>query len=225
MSSQAPRLTGGELRDQLGRRPERSREVPFEGAIFDVVRDHVDLGGEAGEVTREYLRHPGAVVVLALRESADGADVLVIQQYRHALGVTEWELPAGLLDVPGEEPQLAAARELAEETDLRARTWHTLSGYSSSPGIIDETVRIFLARDLSEVPAGERHQREGEELGMPTRWVRLHDAVDAVLAGQVSNTGLVVGVLAAQASRARDWSTLRPADAPWPIHPARRAEA
>nr|WP_310157610.1 NUDIX hydrolase [Phycicoccus sp. 3266] len=188
------------------------------GLVCDVVRDRVDLG-EAGEVTREYVRHPGAVAVAALDERGR---ICLIQQYRHPVRAFEWEIPAGLLDVDGEAPHLAAARELHEEADLTAGTWNVLADYVSSPGGLDEGLRIFLARDLAEVPHAERHDRDGEELGMPVRWVALEEVRDAVLAGRVHNATLAIAALAALAARDLDWSTLRPADAPWPGHPGLR---
>jgi 8-oxo-dGDP phosphatase len=148
--------------------------------------------------------------------------VLFIQQYRHPVGTFEWELPAGLLDVAGEPPWQAAARELNEEVDLEAGRWDVLMDYYSSPGGVSESLRIFLARDLSDVPHGDRFTRESEELGMPTRWVDLDEAHDAVLRGQLHNPAAVIGILTAHAARARDWSTLRPYDASWPEHPAYR---
>lgn len=222
MTLGAPRLQAADLSDEVGQLTPLERSVVHEGNVFDLVVDRVDLG-EGGVVVRDYLHHPGAVIVLALRGREDGGDdVFVVRQYRHPLGVTEWELPAGLLDVDGEPPWEAAARELAEEADLVAATWHTLSGYSASPGAMDETTRIYLARDLSDVPDAERHTRGEEELAMTGAWVDLDDAVDAALAGRVANTGLLVGVLTAQAARARGWATLRPHDEPWPLHPAYR---
>jgi ADP-ribose pyrophosphatase len=95
-----------------------------------------------------------------------------------------------------------------------------LADYRSSPGGLDEALRIFLARDLSQVPAPERHERSGEELGMPVRWVPLEEARAAVLGGRVQNATTVIAVLAALASREQGWATLRPHDAPWPGHPA-----
>ena len=97
-----------------------------------------------------------------------------------------------------------------------------LADWFNSPGGMDEALRVYLARDLREVPEHERHDREGEELDMPTRWVGLDEARDAVLAGRLHNPGTVVGVLAACASRDQAWSTLRPPDAPWPQHPRHR---
>jgi ADP-ribose pyrophosphatase len=179
----------------------------------------VDLG-PAGEVTREYVDHPGAVSVVALRQDRGADEVALIRQYRHPVRSHEWELPAGLLDVPGEPGVAAAARELAEEADLRAERWDLLSEYFSSPGGLNEAKRIFLARDLSDVPAGERFDREAEELGMPVRWARLEDAVEAVLAGSMRNSAATIGLLAAYASRARGWSSLRRADEAWTTHPA-----
>lgn len=199
--------------------PVLSSETALHGMVWDVVRERVDLG-EAGEVTREFVRHPGAVAVAALDEEDR---IVLIQQYRHPVRRLEWEIPAGLLDVTGEAPHLAAARELHEEADLVARTWHVLADYLSSPGGLDEALRIYLARDLAPVPEDERHTRDGEEHGMPVRRVPLDAAVDAVLAGRVNNATTVVAVLAAHASRERGWATLRPHDAPWPSHPAYQA--
>ena len=208
----------GELADRFEGRPVVSTEVAMHGLVWDVVRDRVDLG-EAGEVTREYVRHPGAVAVAALDEQGR---ICLIQQYRHPVRAFEWEIPAGLLDVDGEAPHLAAARELHEEADLTAGTWNVLADYVSSPGGLDEGLRIFLARDLAEVPHAERHDRDGEELGMPVRWVALEEVRDAVLAGRVHNATLAIAALAALTARDLDWSTLRPADAPWPGHPGLR---
>jgi 8-oxo-dGTP pyrophosphatase MutT (NUDIX family) len=204
--------------DQLRPRPVVASEVVHAGLIWDVVRDTVDLG-EAGTVRREYVRHPGAVGVVAL----DGQDrVLMVRQYRHPVGMELWELPAGLLDVPGEPPVGAAQRELAEEVDLVAGRWDVLVDWFNSPGGMDEAIRVFLARDLSPVPDDERHEREHEERDMVAEWVALDDARDAVLAGRVHNPTAVAGVLAACAARDTGWTTLRPADAPWPEHKAYR---
>lgn len=199
-----------DLADVAAPRPVVGTEMLHEGMIWDVVRDTVDLG-DAGTVRREYVRHPGAVSVVALD---DEDRVLLLRQYRPAVRQELWEPPAGLLDVPGEALQAAAARELAEEADLEAAHWWTLVDYRSSPGGSDEALRVFLARGLSPVPEADRHTREAEEDGMPTTWVPLSDAVAAVLEGRLHNPSAVIGVLAAAAARARGWEGLRPADAP-----------
>jgi 8-oxo-dGDP phosphatase len=214
----APADAGHELRDVIGRRPVVSTELDFHGRVWDVVTDHVDLGA-AGVVVRDYVRHPGAVGVLALDEDER---VLLVHQYRHPVGMTLWELPAGLLDVDGEPPQEAVQRELAEEADLRASEWHTLIDWVLSPGGTSEAFRCYLARGVTPVPEAERHTREGEEHEMPSAWFPLDEVRDAVLAGRLHNPSLVVGVLTACAARDAGWSTLRPADAPWPEHPAFR---
>jgi 8-oxo-dGDP phosphatase len=148
--------------------------------------------------------------------------VLLLRQYRHPVRHELWEPPAGLLDVAGEDPLLAAQRELAEEADLVATEWAVLLDWFSSPGGMDEALRCYLARGLTEVPHDERHTREAEEHGMPTRWVPLDEAKDAVLGGRLHNPAAVVSILAAWTSRAGGWATLRPADAPWPQHPRLR---
>ncbi|MFP5346670.1 MAG: NUDIX domain-containing protein [Actinomycetes bacterium] len=213
-----PVLTSGELRDAYAPRDVLASERLLHGMVFDVVADRVDLGA-AGTVRREYVHHPGAVGILALD---DHERVLFVRQYRHPVGYDLWELPAGLLDVHGESPVSAAQRELAEEADLRAERWDVLLDWFNSPGGMDEAIRVFLARDLSDVPHDERFDREHEELDMPSAWVRLDDARDAILAGTVHNPTAVVGVLAACAARKQGWRTLRPADSPWPEHKAYR---
>lgn len=225
MSLAAARLSLADLDDDLGRRPVTESRTVYHGLVWDVRRDTVDLG-EAGTVDREYIEHPGAVIVVALREPAPAPasgtgdpEVLLIKQYRHPVGATEWELPAGLLDVDGEPPWLAAERELAEEADLRAASWHVLADYYASPGGMTEALRIYLARELTEVPPDQRHARQAEELGMQTGWVSLGDAQVAALTGRLNNVGAIVGVLAAAAANARGWATLRPVDTPWPQHP------
>jgi ADP-ribose pyrophosphatase len=220
-------VPGADLADRLDRLPVPDTSVVFEGMVWNVRRDTVNLG-EAGQVRREYVDHPGAVAVVALRESGGGGgggrrdQVLLIQQYRHPVGAFEWELPAGLLDVAGEPPWLGAARELHEEADLVAASWHVLIDYYGSPGGNSEALRVFLARELTGVPADERFTREGEEQGMPVCWVDLDEAHGAVLAGQLHNPSAVIGILTAHAVRARDWAALRPRDAPWPEHPKYR---
>lgn len=215
MSLSAPVGARSDLADVVGSSPVVATEVAFEGMIFDVRRDRVDLG-EGGVVVREYVEHPGAVVVVALRAIGGVDHVLLIRQYRHPAGAHLWELPAGLLDVADEDPRDAAARELHEETDLEASRWDVLVDYIASPGAFPEPVRIFLARDLADVADHEQHERTGEELTLRPMWFSLDDAHDAALSGQVNNSAALVGILTAHAARARGWDTLRPHDAPWP---------
>lgn len=181
------------------------------GKVFDVARETFDYDGKP--ITREIVRHPGAVAILALD---DEGRVLLIRQYRHAIRTRAWEIPAGLLDKAGEPPLTGAQRELAEEADLAAARWDVLADFQNSPGGSDETIRVFLARDVSTVPAFERSD---EEADIEVRWVPLDDVVDAVLARRVQSPSLVIGALAAQAARARDWATLAPGDEPWLRHP------
>lgn len=200
MALQAPRLCLADVVDRPGRRPVLVSEVVMKGHVWDVRRDTVDLG-ESGTVVREYVAHPGAVAILALREDRDEPEILLIRQYRHPAAAEDWELPAGLLDVPGEAPLRAAQRELAEEADLLAGGWEELLACTTSPGGLDEVITIFVATDLAEVPEADRHVREDEEAGMLTGWVALSVAVQAVLGGQVRNAPMMLGVLALAASR------------------------
>lgn len=191
-------------------------DVTFDGRVWDVRREVFELDGH--EVTREFMDHPGAVAVLALDEDDR---VLVIKQYRHPVRSRDWELPAGLLDIAGESPLLAAQRELAEEVDKVAERWDLLADFMTSPGGSNEVLRVYLARGVSEAP--EVFERTEEEAGIEVRWVPLDDLVDAVLARDIQNSILVIAVLSAAAGRARGWSTLGDAQAPMTRHPLERA--
>lgn len=212
-------LSGGGLADEIDPRRVLSSETVYEGRIWDVVSEEFELSADGPRMTRDFITHPGAVAVLALDEQDR---VLVIRQYRHPVGMTQWEIPAGILDLEGEHPSDAALRELGEEADLTAQRLDTLVEFHNSPGSSAESLRIYLARELGTVLENDRHEREDEESEIVAAWVPLDDAVTAVLDGRLHNPNLVTGVLAAHAARAADWSLLRPADAEWPAHPGLR---
>lgn len=188
-------------------------QVVWNGRIVDMVKDHVIVVEGQEPVVREYTRHPGAVAVVVLRGEGGEEEILLERQYRHPVQASLWEIPAGLLDIPGEDPRVAAQRELAEEADMVADRWDVLVDYFTSPGGSTEPLRIFLARDLRA--ADEVFDREDEEATMEYAWVRLDDALTMVLDGRLHNPSAVIGVLATHAARGRGWSGLRPADAPW----------
>ena len=184
-----------------------SRTERYAGPIFTVFTDQVTMstGATAG---RDVVAARGAVGVVAL----DDVDrVVLIRQYRHAVGDRLWELPAGLRDVAGEEPVLTAARELAEEADLVAGRYDLLIDLHTSPGFTDESIRLFLARDLAPVPESQRHSRTDEEADLEVVRIDLDEAVAMVFRGEVTNAAAVGGLLAAVRARDEGWATLRPA--------------
>lgn len=164
-------------------------------------------------VVRQYTRHPGAVAVVVMRGEEGAEEILLERQYRHPVNASLWEIPAGLLDIPGEDPLVAAERELAEEADLAARRWDVLVDFFTSPGGSTEPLRVFLARDLEET--GTTFEREDEEATMEYAWVALSTALDWVLAGRLHNPSTVIGILSAHAARGRGWAGLREPGAPW----------
>ncbi|WP_029261485.1 MULTISPECIES: NUDIX domain-containing protein [unclassified Microbacterium] len=184
------------LRDEPFEPEVLQSDLVYEGRVWDVRSDRVRYGD--GEIVRQYVDHTGAVAILALD---DDGRVLLIQQYRHPIRHRDWELPAGLLDVEGEEPLAAAQRELAEEADLVATHWEPLVSSWTTPGGNDEMIHIFLATGISS--AERPHDREDEEADIRVEWVPLDDAVEAVLGGRMHNGILTIGVLAA-AQRLRD---------------------
>ena len=162
------------LRADVVRRPEQPGEEPF---------------------TRVVLEHPGAVVVLALDEDDR---VFCLRQYRHPARMRMLELPAGLLDVDGEEPRATAERELLEEAGLAADEWTPLTSAYSSPGISTEQIHYFLARGLRPADRGA-FEPAHEEADMQTLWVPYDELLAACLEGRVRDAPVLVAVLTAHA--------------------------
>ena len=199
--------------DQPETWPVIERRVLGRGRVSDFVEDDIQAP-DGVRFTRQWLTHPGAVAVIALR---DDHRVAVIHQYRHPVAMRLVEPPAGLLDADGEDWLPAAQRELAEEAMLGADDWRVLVDIASSPGGVAETIRIYLARGLHRAERPDGFEVEHEEAHMDLGWVSLADLVDAVYAGHVQSPTMVAGVLALQAAEATGrLDSLRPADAPWP---------
>lgn len=192
-----------------------SRDI-YRGRVLALRADDVAMP-DGRVAVREVVEHYGAVAIAAVDEHGR---VVLIHQYRHPLGRRLWELPAGLLDQPGEPPAVAAGRELAEEVGLAAREWSVLVDVAASPGFTDEVVRVFLARDLT--PAHREDPVGDEEADLVVERIDLAEAVRMALAGDVVNSSSVGGILAAHAVLTGG-ATTRPVDAPWPDRPTRLA--
>jgi ADP-ribose pyrophosphatase len=134
----------------------QTREVLLVAQRFQVERV-TQRSADGVERTREVVRHPGAVVILPL---LDDGRVVLLRNYRIAVGQTLVELPAGTRDA-GEEPLETARRELAEETGFRASKLELLLTFYMSPGILDEQMWLFAATGLTP---GEMNLDAGEQL-------------------------------------------------------------
>jgi ADP-ribose pyrophosphatase len=171
-----------------------SRTVRASGHVQSFVTERVDLGGAGGVVTRDFAEHPGSVGIVVL--DAAGR-VLLQRQYRHPVRASLWEPPAGIRDVAGEPPLVTGQRELGEEADLRAADWRELIDFYTTPGGCSEELRLYLARDLTPVPAAERFTRQEEETDLEPAWVDLDEAARLCVTGALKSPSAVVGVLAA----------------------------
>jgi ADP-ribose pyrophosphatase len=165
-----------------------SSKVVYQGKVFKVTSDRVQ---EPNGITaqRDVVRHSGSVVVLAVDETGDEPRVLLERQYRYAARAYLWELPAGRID-PGEKPLAGAKRELIEETGYRAREWKRALSFYASPGFLDETMTIYLARKLT---SGEA-QPEADE-SIECELIPLSRAVEMVLSGKLCDGKTIAGIL------------------------------
>jgi ADP-ribose pyrophosphatase len=163
----------------------------YGGRIIDVRVDQVQLE-DGAETTREVVEHAGSTAIIALDELGQ---VLLVEQYRYAVGAAMWEIPAGRLEV-GESPAQAATRELAEEAGLRAdHLEHILTIYVS-PGYCTERLSIFLATGL-----GPAQAEPDPDERIAKAWFPLSEAVTMCLYGQVTDAKTIAAVLAVAARR------------------------
>lgn len=191
-----------ELRDEPASWPvTESEDLHRDGWVVALRADRVARPGADDEAPfrRIVLEHPGAAVILAL--DADDR-VFCLKQYRHAAQMRFVELPAGLLDVAGEDALNVAQRELREEGALTAERWTHLVTTYPSPGISSEKASIFLAEGLGETDRGDFVLRH-EEADMEALWVPFEELLDGVLAGRITDAPVVIAVLALHARRAR----------------------
>ena len=180
----------------------------YTGAVWAVIRDVINFRGK--HLTRDFVQHMGAVGVVAVN---DKDEILLISQYRHAVGYDLVEIPAGLLDSISEEPLAAAQRELSEETGYAATKWQVLVDLCTTPGSSSESLRIFLASGVSENEWQTDSLRD-EEQEIVRQWVTLETCLQAIFDGRMSSPTSVLGVLAYAASKGRD---LRSTDSAWPM--------
>jgi len=195
--------------------PVTATEWIYRGRVISLHKDTLQMDG--GSALREIVDHPGAVGVVALDRDER---IVLVNQYRPALGRRLDELPAGLLDVNGESALDAARRELVEEAGLEATEWQVLLDLNTSPGFSDEAIRLYLARELSDAVL-DGFVPEHEEVSMTVTRVPLTEAVQRVLAGDITNAAAVAGILGAEQGRRMGWTGLRPAATPWPDRPGR----
>jgi len=145
--------------------------------------------------TREIVWHPGAVAILAIDEQDR---VLMVRQWRVAVGGALLEIPAGTLDVDAatgeiEDPDGAAARELEEETGYRARTWQKLGSFWTAPGFATELMHLYLATDLT--PADGERLGPDEDERLELERVPWREAVAAAERGEIADGKSLVGLL------------------------------
>ena len=163
-------------------------EVLYRGRVFDLIVDDVEYPS-GNKSKREIAHHPGGAVTVPL---LDDGRVILVEQLRYPLGKYVLELPAGKLS-PGEDPKVAAARELHEETGWVAGSLEKLTSIYTTPGFCDEELHIYLATDLKESPSG--HKREEGELSMSVHFVSLNEALRMVEAGELKDSKTIIGLL------------------------------
>jgi ADP-ribose pyrophosphatase len=155
-----------------------SRRIGYRGKVYTVVADKV-REPKGVVALREIIRHHGSVVVLAVDDAKSPPRVLLERQYRYAADEYLWELPAGHID-PGEAPAHAAKRELLEETGLTAKRWKRALKFYVSPGILDETMEVYLATGLT---IGKAQPEEDERI--QTRFFALPAALKMAQNGSI----------------------------------------
>jgi ADP-ribose pyrophosphatase len=155
------------------------RERIYDGKVVNLAIEEVTLPN--GVRTRlEVMRHPGAAAAVPLH---DDGTVTLLRQWRHAVGGWIWEVPAGKLDRPGEDPLACAQRELAEEAGLEAARWDKLGSIYTTPGFCDEIIHLYLARQLTDA----RRAHEADEV-IEVHRLALADALARIPTEEIRDT-------------------------------------
>lgn len=170
-------------------------EVVFEGRLLHVRRDTVRLPNGSTS-TREYIRHPGAAMIIA---QPDPDTIILERQFRYPLARDFIELPAGKID-PGEEPLATAQRELREECGYAAAEWRHLTTLHPCIAYADERIELYLARGLTEVGAALDEDEFLEVMKVP-----LAQAIGWVRDGVITEAKAVTGLLWAEKIRSGIW--------------------
>lgn len=165
-----------------------SAEEIYRGQIIKVERWQVSLP-DGKTAPREIVKHNGAVAIVPVDENGN---VTLVRQHRIAAGRLTWEIPAGKLDYPEEDPFSAAKRELEEETGLRAENWQFLTRIDTTPGFCTEKISLYLATGLSQ---HETHPDADEFLNL-TR-LPLEEAAELCMKGELRDGKTVAGLLMA----------------------------
>ena len=165
-----------------------SSRIAYQGPLFSVTTDDVEEP-DGVRTRRDVIRHSGSIVVLPITGSARDPQILLERQYRHAAGQMMWELCAGRID-DGEKALPAAKRELLEETGYTARRWKKILHFYVSPGFLDETMTIYLARGLQ---AGKAQPEPDEKIA--ARFFTLSEAKRMALNGRIRDAKTICGIL------------------------------
>jgi ADP-ribose pyrophosphatase len=167
-----------------------SSKTVFQGRVFTVTSDEVEEPGGV-RVRRDIVRHPGSIVVLALKDagSARHALLLLERQYRYAADARLWELPAGRIN-PGEDHLTAAKRELLEETGFTAAKWQRALKFYPSPGFVDEVMYVFLARGLKR---GKACPEDDERITV--RFFALPQVIKMATSGKIIDSKTLASLL------------------------------
>lgn len=164
-----------------------SKEIIRHGRVFDITVENVSLPNGVS-IDMEIIRHPGAAAIVALTRNQE---VLILKQYRHAIGGYYWEIPAGTFTAD-EAPLACAQRELVEETGFSARTWDSLGAVTPVPGYSDERIHLYLAQDLA--PADQ--DLDFDEI-IEVHHIPLDQVVDMIVSGQIEDAKSITAVFRA----------------------------